>query len=249
MKKVLFALGFVIFSIQTTLCNDVITIYYLNRIPYFYKTEAGEHKGLVMEPVIRVFKKAGIPYNLKELPVKRILSNLKENQPNICSIGWYKNPEREKFVQYSLPVYQNKSRIAITKHDNTLIPSGKTLDEVFKISGITLLINDGYSYGKFIDEKITAFKPKTYVCTIKNDQMLKAVFIGTNKYFFLSEEEADALIPGAGYQRSDFKYIHFSNVPTGLKRHIIFSKQVDDKIISRINKAIQEDQLIQNSLN
>jgi uncharacterized protein (TIGR02285 family) len=226
---------------QNSFSGTPITIYYVDRVPYHYMDDNGKVVGIVATPAIKAFQKAGVPYVLKELPAKRILVYLKENRPNICGIGWYKNPEREKFAKYSLPVSQNKSRIAVTRKSNTLIPSGKTLETVFKMPKITLLIKDGYSYGNYIDEKIRLFKPNIYKTTQENDQMLEMIFRGSNNYFFLSEEEADALIEQSKYQKEDFKYIRFSDIPVGLKRYILFSKQVDDQIINRINKAISQD--------
>ncbi len=227
--------------------GNPITIYYVDRVPYHYMDDNGKVVGVVATPVIKAFQKAGVPFILQELPAKRIMVYLKENRPNICCIGWYKNPEREKFAKYSLPVYQNKSRIAVTQKNNELIPSGRTLETVFKTPKITLLIKDGYSYGKFIDEKIELFKPNIYKTTQENDQMLEMIFRGTNNYFFLSEEEADALIAQSRYQKDDFKYIRFSDIPVGLKRYILYSKQVDDRIISRIDRAISQDVHLQAS--
>ncbi len=240
MKGLIIILGIIFCLVETAFCTSPLTIYYLDRVPYFYCDKNGDYRGLVMEPVIMAFEKAKVPYVLKEMPAKRILAYLKENRPNICSIGWYKNPEREKFAKYSIPIYQNKSRIAITSADNKRIPSGKTLEHVFKIPDLTLLLKSGYSYGKFIDGNIKLFKPTIYSTTLESSQMLKMILMGNMNYFFLSEEEADALIPAAGYEKSQFKYIHFSNIPVGLKRYIIFSKKVDDSIINKINTAISE---------
>jgi len=235
-----FILIVLIAAVKTGYCAEPITIGYVNRIPYFYMDQGGKFTGVMAKPVTAAFKKAGIPYKLRELPAKRILIYLKNRRPNFCSMGWYKNPEREKFATYSLPVYRNKSRIAVTRHDNDLIISNKTLAEVFKIPGIKLLKKDGYSYGKFIDQQIAMHEPETIITTMENDQMLKLVFCSKSIYFFLSEEEADALIPMAGYNPSDFKYIHFSDVPVGLIRYVLFSKQVDPAIVEKINLAIKE---------
>lgn len=235
-----FILIFLMATTQAANCAEPITIGYIDRIPYQYISKDGLLKGVVAEPVIAAFKKTGIPYQLKQLPAKRILVYLKENRPQFCSIGWYKNPEREKFAIFSIPVYQNKSRIAIARHDNHLIPSNKTLAEILKIPGINLLTKDGYSYGKFIDDQIARHNPKTITTSMENDQMLMMVIRGNNNYFFMSEEEADALIPITGHNRSDFKYIHFSDIPVGLKRYILYSKQVDKSIVDKIDQALKQ---------
>lgn len=250
MKRTLPVLiGILLFFSNNAWCSEIITIYYLERVPYYYRTEDGEYKGVVLEPALRVFNQAQIPYTLVQMPAKRILSYLKSGHPNICSVGWYKTSEREQFVKYSLPIYKNSSRIAVTSKNNILMPSGKTIDEIFKIPEITLLVRDGFSYGSYIDKKISALNPKKHSSTMKNSQILKAIHRGLTNYIFMTKEEADVLIPAAGFNKTDFKYIHFSDAPAKLKRYIMFSKQVDDQIINRINHAISQDEQIQKLLN
>ncbi len=41
------------------------------------------------------------------------------------------------------------------------------------------------------------------------------------------------------FMASDFKFIRFSNIPEGNKRYLMFSQNVEDDIIEKINKAIQ----------
>lgn len=238
MRNGIFLIIFLLAATQLSFADDSITIYYVNRIPYHYLDNSGKLQGLVATPVLEAFEKAQIPYKVEQLPAKRIIHYLKEGEPNMCGIGWYKNPEREKFAKYSKPVYQNKSRIGITRHDNDLLRSGLSLSDVFTTPQITLIAKSGYSYGKYIDEKIATLKPKTYFTTKENNTMLDMVYIREHTYFLLSEEEADSLIPLSGYKTSDFKYIHFTDVPTGLLRYIIYSKKVDDSLINRVNQAL-----------
>lgn len=101
-------------------------------------------------------------------------------------------------------------------------------------------VKDGYSYGAFLDTKITKRKPVTDVTTAHNINMLKKVHIGRNDYFFIAPEEADALIDLSGLPKKDFKYIAFSNMPEGEKRYIICSQKVGHDVIIKLNQAIEK---------
>lgn len=219
-------------------CENKLTLYYIDRPPYYYKCGDEKVCGIVIDPVVKALKKAGVDYALEELPAKRQLKYLKQNHPNICCIGWYKNPERKKIAKFSKPIYRNKSRIAIASRENTLLTTGKTLEQVFKTPGIALIIKDGFSYGKYIDGKISEFKPVMYKTSRSSTHMIEMIAKRKNSYFFLSEEEADGLIQSSVYQKSDFKYIHFTDTPVGLKRYLMCSKATDDAMINKINKAI-----------
>jgi len=54
----------------------------------------------------KVFEKAGIEVEFKEIPPKRILHELTKPQP-ACSPGWFKTPEREKLYLFSAAIYQD----------------------------------------------------------------------------------------------------------------------------------------------
>jgi ABC-type amino acid transport substrate-binding protein len=121
MKAIIMILGIIGLIPGTLQSDDIITIYYTDHIPYFYRDARGEVRGVVADSVALVFEKAGVPYRFKESPAKRQMYDLRRGSPNICGIGWYKTPEREKFAKYSLPIYKNKTRIALTRKDNDLL--------------------------------------------------------------------------------------------------------------------------------
>lgn len=42
-----------------------------------------------------------------------------------------------------------------------------------------------------------------------------------------------------GLSKTEFKFIHFSGMPQGNKRYLLFSQRVDNKIIEKINTAVK----------
>jgi len=235
----------VIFNIQSVSAISIekklepLTVYYLERVPYFYTFEDGV-RGLVVDRVKLVFEKAEIPIKWKLLPAKRHMKFLKANKEKFCTIGWYKNDKRMKFAKYSEYIYQNKTRIALAKADNDKIRSGLTLDDVFLNTQLSLIVKDGYSYGSFIDKKIAKYNPVRQKVTVENISMIRMIHKGRADYFFTSEEEADILIPETGFKRDDFQYVKFSNMPAGLKRYILYSKKVENDIILKVDEAIRK---------
>lgn len=219
---------------------EPLTIYYFERVPYYSTAEDGTAQGLIVERVRLVFAKAGIPVHWEPLPSKRHMLYLQNNYGRFATTGWYKTEERQKFAKYSEPIYQNKTRIALARMDNRRLTSGLPLATVLSDPGLTLLLKSGYSYGTYIDEAIAKHSPNKKEITADSLSMIKLIHDRRYDYFFTSEEEAETLIPTAGYRRGDFQFIHFSDTPAGLKRYILYSNNVDDTLIDTVDAAIRE---------
>jgi len=224
---------------STKLTDNKITIHYHERPPY-YITGSLDVYGLCSDPVKFAFKKAGIAFSWEKTPVARQLDIIKNNRSNACIIGWFNNPEREKFAQFSHYIYQDKPTIALSRADNDKLLSNKPLEEILHNPHLVLLKKKGYSYGQFIDAKIAKLNPEQEVTISNNIGMLKMILLKRADYFFISKEEAMELIDSSGLLKSQFKFIKFSDMPKGNKRYLLFSKKVDEQIIEKINTALKE---------
>lgn len=220
-------------------CNE-ITLHYHERVPYYVTEGENEISGLIGSQASLVFKKAEIPFSPKATPAKRQMYLLKKNSGCDCFVGWFKNPEREEFAKFTSSIYQDKPQIALARSDNDKINSGSGVDTVLQNHELKILIKEGYSYGVFLDNKITHYSPPFDSSVGENTRMLKKIYFKRGDYFFISPEEADSLIESSEFSEDDFKYITFSNMPKGEKRYIMCSPQVDDDIIQRLDQQIAE---------
>ncbi|MBW2204389.1 MAG: transporter substrate-binding domain-containing protein [Deltaproteobacteria bacterium] len=216
---------------------SVITVRYHERVPYIQTTPNGV-EGLTGTLVALSFKKAGIPFIWKKTPSKRQIKVLKDNSGCDCLVGWFKNPDREKFAKYTHHIYQDKPQIALARFDNGKLQNGIGVDSVLSNPGLKLLVKDGYSYGSYLDARIAEHKPAIDRSTTENINMLKKIHFKRGDYFFISPEEADGLIESSGLPKEDFKYITFSDMPEGEKRYIMCSQKVEDEVIEKLNAAI-----------
>jgi hypothetical protein len=159
---------------------------------------------------------------------------------NTGAVGWFKNPDREKYAVYSSAIYRDKPMIALARADNPRLVSGRDLAQTLDDPGVILLRKDGYSYGRFIDEMILKHEPRQEMTTAENIGMLKIVYDGLADYFFISQEEAVELVQTSGLLTDNFKFIRFSDMPGGNQRYLLFSQTTDKAIIDRIDTAIIE---------
>ena len=218
--------------------EDVITLHYHERPPYYITGPLGVY-GLCADPARLAFQKAGIAFRWEKTPARRQLGILKANLARDCLLGWFKNPERETFARYSTHIYIDKPAIALALADNDRIITGRPLAETLLTGNLVLLRKSGYSYGRFVDHMIARHNPLKALTNSENVGMLKMIHSRRADYFFISEEEADALTASSGLPRSDFKYIRFADMPEGNKRYLLFSKKVETAVVEKINAAIQ----------
>lgn len=238
---------FVVFTLlfaagsNLALAEPPLQLFYFERIPYSVSDSRGNVSGLVASPAANALKKAGIQFQWKKMPFKRQLETIKYNKKRACGIGWFKNPEREKFTRFTNAIYQDKPSITISKNGNHIVSQHKDIVSLFKDKSIKLLIKDGFSYGAYIDEQIQKQSPETVaVVSSKNVQMLQTLLAGRADYFFASKEEAEHIITEAGYSVSQFHLQEYDDIPLGNSRYIGCSQQVEPELIDRINQALKQ---------
>ena len=90
-----------------------IKVAYLERPPYYW-TDNGHPRGFLLELTQRIFNLAGIKATYAPAPPNRIIADLRENREPICSIGWFRNPERESYSRFSLPIYRDRPLVILT---------------------------------------------------------------------------------------------------------------------------------------
>lgn len=221
----------------TQLPVQIITLHYNERPPYLVVTDNGV-EGLTGQPATNAFEKSKISFQWVQTPTQRQLYLLQQNSGQDCFVGWFKTPERAAYAKYTLPIYQDRPQVGLTRADNDNIPAASSISEIFSDRSLTLLVKAGYSYGEFIDRSIKNFDPVIMETTSESGAMLNIISAKHADYFFVAPEEAQGLISASDFNRSDFKYINFEDVPQGEYRYIMCSAQVDDYVINQLNAAI-----------
>jgi len=238
--RYLLLLGILSVFSSLSVSDNIVRVHYNERPPYLTTVAHGIAVGLTATPAMKAFQASGIQHQWVKTPSNRQIAILEKNAGKDCLVGWFKNPQREKFALYSHAIYQDKPSIALALFSNTRIESGRTMEAVFKDPDLLLLVKDGYSYGSYIDGMIEKYNPKRHSVLVENTNMLQMINVTRADYFFTAEEEADGLIRNAGLFQGDYKYIRFPNTPAGNKRYILCSKKVGSDVIDKLNSWIDK---------
>ncbi|WP_413575483.1 substrate-binding periplasmic protein [Bdellovibrio sp. HCB290] len=215
-----------------------IILRYNVREPFTSKVK-GAIKGLVGEPTIKAFEKAGIPYTLVENPPLRQLALLESGHELDCSAGWFRTPERIKKYKYTEAVQEDGPWVLIG-HKGTIDPKTTTAEEILKNPKLKLLARMNYSMGAYLDSMIVKHKVTTFPVEVGTVNLLEIVKSGRVDYYFMPESEKNYVFKKQKLSESDFVILNLPDLPIDNSRHIICSKKVPDAIIEKLNKAILE---------
>lgn len=234
----LFSLGYALVVQAAPNEDNAIELLYIERPP-FMKTEAnGSVGGVVGEPVLRAFTKAGIPFKAIMASPARQLALLKANQGRVCIMGWYKNEERKKFGKYSEVISQDGPMVGLAKPSIEQESSG-TVSQLLKNTNIGVLIKKTIYYGPYLDRQFAQMKADRIESNAEYADLIRLVKNGRAHILFMPQEEAHYYIENGGYAKTDFNVIQFADMPPGEKRHVICSIRVDDATIDKFNAALK----------
>lgn len=225
-------------STASVLAQAPLTVAWREKPPYYYFDEGKVAKGFMLERAKQVFAAAGVPAVFVNEPQKRIWANFSHGTPNYCSISWYRLPERETVAQFSVPVHADLPHAVLAVPAVAdRIRSHPNLKALLSDKTLTLAVVDGVSYGLELDALIASSSNRIMRRTVETSAMFRMVAFGRADYLFVDREDWNYLrlkFP----ELQSLVLIDFADMPPGLKRHIVCSRDVPAETMERLNRAI-----------
>ena len=207
--------------------------------PYSY-VDNGVAKGFLLERTKRILGRAGIDVQFRELPPKRIFLEIEKNEQAMCSFGWYKIAEREKYAKFSVPMHQDRPHVVLAGARSVdAVRKRSTLRDLMKDRALTLAAADGVSYGTELDALIAAFPGKADRTLQSPLQVAKKLAAQRADFMFIDQDDFDYLTASnADFRGDGLVRIEYPDMPVGLKRYILCSQQVGENTMRQLNAAI-----------
>lgn len=226
-------------AVRAAADGTTLTMAFRDKPPYSY-VDQGLQRGFLLERTKRILDRAGVKALFIELPPKRIFLEIQNNAEPICSFGWYKIPEREKYAKFSPPIHQDRPHVVLASpHAAAQISQHRSLKTLLATPELTLAVVDGVSYDPELDEMIRHFAGTLDRSLVSPIQVAKKLALNRADFMFIDQEDlayltsSDPDFANAGLVRLDFP-----DQPPGLKRYILCSQQVSDQTMTRIGQAI-----------
>ncbi len=216
--------------------TDLIKVQFVQRPPFTVQSSNGSVEGILATPVEQIFKRAGIPMQWELTSVNRFWDAIANPVEMTCSVGWYKNPEREKLAKFTKSIYQDQPHVLLARKQFSIDPNDK-LEKLLASKTVRILIKNKYSYGLKIDAMLIKYQTTTVLSDAENRQMVQQLIANRADFMIITREEAQYLIENNDPNK-DLQILIPKNMPDGEKRYILCNRLVSDEMIERLNRAI-----------
>ena len=218
-------------------CAKPLTVAWRDKAPYHY-VDNGVEKGILIERARKIFATAGLETRFVREPAKRIWANFQSGSSAYCSFGWYRLPEREAFSQFSQPIHVDPPHtVLVAPEAVAAVGAHTTLASLLADRKLTIGTVDGVSYGPELDALIKAGANQVLRRTDEPSAMMRMIAADRGSFMLVDRDDLDY------YREQEPTLAHaiqrdFPDMPAGLSRHILCSKDVSAETMVRINKAI-----------
>ncbi|CTQ54938.1 Bacterial extracellular solute-binding proteins, family 3 [Roseibium album] len=237
---VLFGLSAMLLFTAVTKAEEKITLLVHTQQPLTY-LENGTITGVVGDKVALAFQTAGLEFEVRLVALKRELLMLKKNLlPNTCGASWFKNPEREKYLRYSVPLYQDPPvSLLVRREDYSRFQSYPDFKDVLLDRERSVGLVSGFSYGQQVDAMLEELQPAK-VMAPDNASMFRMLLAGRFDYLITDEIEATGQLQEIGAIQDQVHFVTFSDLPEGSWRYIVCNMRTDPTIMERLDQAISK---------
>ncbi len=216
-----------------------LRIEYIEYPPYYF-TKHKQPSGFLLSMTEKIMKNAGVEARYISIPSKRVIQSIKKGGL-VASIGWFKTSRRKQFAKFSIPIYKNKpTGILIRKKDESRFSQYNTLIEIMHNTNFKVGLISGHSEGEYIDSILASHPANILYISGRQTQLVKMLKAGRFDFCLLAPEEVNSIIRNCDNDPQNYIFKLLKDIPAGNKRYLMFSKDVPDEIIEKINSAIRE---------
>lgn len=224
-------------GVQAAAPGPVITVAWRDKAPYHY-VESGVEKGILLELSRKVFSLAGIEARFVREPSKRIWANFQARTPNYCSIGWYHLPERAQIAQFSVPMHIDLPHtVLVAPQAEAAVSAHPTLGSLLADRKLIMGVVDGVSYGADLDQRIDTSVTQVLRRTVEPAVMMRMAAAGRVSFMLADRDDWQHALEHDPRLKTLARR-DFPDMPAGLQRFIVCSKDVAPEQMARINKAL-----------
>lgn len=163
----------------SSFAKDSITWMEADAPPFFI--HRGELKGQGYEDLITDIIQQQLPQYDHDMVIANITRhyyNFKHGK-KMCTVGFFKNPEREEFAYFSIPSIFTLPVVLVIKKENLKKLGGNrtvSLGELLSNENIRVGLAKDRSYGKDIDTVIEAHKKQKNILVLANQNLAQILF-------------------------------------------------------------------------
>jgi ABC-type amino acid transport substrate-binding protein len=144
----------------------------------------------------------------------------------------------EAVAQYSVALHADQPHAVLAVPAVAArVKSHPNLKSLLADKSLTLAVIDGVSYGPELDALIAGSENRVMRRTVETAAMFRMLALGRADYLFVDREDWNYLrnrLP----ELQSLVLLDFADMPPGLKRYLVCSRDVPAETMERLNRAI-----------
>jgi polar amino acid transport system substrate-binding protein len=213
-----------------------LIIFYVERPPYSHTLSDGTAAGLLVDAAKDILRLADIDHEFRPMPVPRILQELEAATQTAAALGFFKTPSRAATFKFSDAMYDDGPLLLIYATPSFLPDRTQArLAHILAQPGIRIGAIEGYSYGQQADTILKAHSAHVHRVSGVTEQLYRMLAAGRINGFLARKPDSDHAADTFGYETN---HAVLRDVPPPQYRYLMFSRNVGDDLIARINAAI-----------
>lgn len=217
---------------------DPLLVTYIEKPPLYYTDGNGTPAGFLLEWVRTAL--TGLPVSIQPRSPRRAIEEIRANTIPICSIGWFKTPERESFALFSdaiLPHTPWLTVVRASKRDTlSHLPN---LSALLALPKVRIGVVAGFSYGKELDQLLQTLAQRLDVAPNESSNLRKLVAWHVDAVF-VNAAELDYYLNDAQIPAAEVVPLNFPDMPQGEDRYLMCSRKTGPMLMQQFNEALRQ---------
>lgn len=216
---------------------EPLLVTFIDKPPYYHADASGEARGFLVERTRQILGDAKIEARFEARPASRVPHEMRTESRASCSIGWFRNAERESFARFSRPIYHDRPLLGVVQRTRAAEFPPPYSIAALAASGLRIGSVAGFSHGEVADRALAGMATSLDLAPAPA-QNLSKLLAGRVDLALFNSEELDHLIAVTPGVSSRITRLEFSDVPPGKARYLMCSRHIDPGLLERIDAAI-----------
>ena len=210
---------------------------YIEKPPFYFTSPQGQPAGILLDRVRHAF--AHQAFTLEARSPRRAVEEIRANKIPVCSMGWFKNPDRQSFAMFSEPIYQEPPMVVVVRAEQRHSLANKaSLVELLADRQVRIGVVAGFSYGAELDHQLQPLADRIDVAPDEASNLRKLLAWRIDAVL-VNDKELDYYLTQAKVRKDDVIALRLPDMPQGETRFLMCSQKVPQDQLQKFNTALR----------
>lgn len=210
---------------------------YIEKPPLYFTDHQGLPTGILLDQVRQAF--ADQPFTLEARSPRRALAEIRTNKTPVCSIGWYKTPDRQAFAVFSAPLYREPPMVVLVRAEQRhALVNKASLTELLADRQVRMGVVAGFSYGAALDQRLQPLAERIDAAPDESSNLRKLVARRIDA-ILVNDKELEYYLKQAKIRTGDVIALRFPDMPQGEERFLMCGQKMPAESLQKFNAALR----------